>query len=448
MEKTANCESKQTAATPAIANDVASRMSGAKLVKDGAGLTACTFIAALGNYGFQCVLGRHLPLAEYGLANAAFGAVFLLTLPVLAASSALIHYIARFRARGQEAHLRGLLAGARSGLLVLGVSGLLFTLVLVKPLTSFCDFPRSSLVIGIAIGAVGNLAMVFVLALCTGMGWYWRAGLLTASAALAKPAIAWLVTLKFASAEGAVAALFLSMSVFVFGAPWRANLIGNAERINPFNRGFASFALAAISVAIGSYGFTQSDVLIAQRNLSPEAVAQFCGAGVFARALLGFAGPLLSVFFSSRSAGNGANGRAHAWLLALYVIVMLSGATAICVFNRPLTVSLFGREEPAAAALMGKFAMLMVMIGLIEVLANRALARRQFALVYLHVTLAVLYVASGFFAGTSTQGLLFVLSCGAAAAVLTLGFFSFRMESVADAETILPSDPASSALSL
>ena len=151
MEKTANCESKQTAATPAIANDVASRMSGAKLVKDGAGLTACTFIAALGNYGFQCVLGRHLPLAEYGLANAAFGAVFLLTLPVLAASSALIHYIARFRARGQEAHLRGLLAGARSGLLVLGVSGLLFTLVLVKPLTSFCDFPRSSLVIGIAI---------------------------------------------------------------------------------------------------------------------------------------------------------------------------------------------------------------------------------------------------------------------------------------------------------
>ena len=37
-----------------------------------------------------------------------------------------------------------------------------------------------------------------------------------------------------------------------------------------FNRGFASFALLAISVAIGSYGFTQSDVLIAHRPPPPE----------------------------------------------------------------------------------------------------------------------------------------------------------------------------------
>ena len=58
--------------------------------KDGVLLMVCNLFVAIGNYAFQGLIGRKLSLPEYGYANAAAGAVLLLSLPVMATSNALI----------------------------------------------------------------------------------------------------------------------------------------------------------------------------------------------------------------------------------------------------------------------------------------------------------------------------------------------------------------------
>jgi hypothetical protein len=84
--------------------------------KDGMLLMVCNRFVGIGNYAFQGLIGRKLSLPEYGYANAAAGAVLLLSLPVMATTNALIHYVARFRASGKRAELHGLVSSPRKWL--------------------------------------------------------------------------------------------------------------------------------------------------------------------------------------------------------------------------------------------------------------------------------------------------------------------------------------------
>jgi O-antigen/teichoic acid export membrane protein len=397
--------------------------------KDGVLLMMCNLLVAIGNYAFQGLIGRKLSLPEYGYANAAAGAVLLLSLPVMATSNALIHYVARFRASGRRAELHGLVSSTRKWLGFILGGGFLLALLLIRPLTEYCGFPRTSLIAVMVINMVAVLGTVFVAALCTGMGWYARLGFMAVCAVIAKLATVWIATSHLPIAECAIASTAASALVYSVILRWRKEVSGPGKQINPWNREFGVFALAALASALGSYGFTQSDVLIAQRNFPPEAVAHFCAAGVFARALLGLTGPLLMVLFATRSAAERQNSGfgGHAVLIGVYLAATSAGAVIITIFSTPLTHSIFGHAEPATAALASRFALLMVIVGAIEVLGNWALASRWFNVVYAQFAISILYVAVGLRFGTNPANLLTVLLVGAVCAFLiVLGVCGFN----------------------
>jgi len=420
--------------TPILSNldEASKRVSGTtsrEPWENGMLLMACNLLVALGNYGFQGLIGRKLSLAEYGYANSAAGAVLLLSLPVMAASNALTHYVARFRGSGQRAELHGLVASTRKCLgLILG-GGFLLSLLLIRPLTEYCGFPRTSLVVVMVINMTAMLGTVFVTALCTGMGWYLRLGFMAVGAVIVKLVSIWTITRGFAIAESAVAATAASTLVYALILFWWKDVSGPGKQLNPWNRQFGMFALAALASAFGSYGFTQSDVLMAQRNFNPETVAHFCAAGVFGRAMLGLTGPLLVVFFATRSACQKRNSdfSAYSALIGLYLLAMAGGAILITIFRGPLTHSIFGHAEPATAALASRFALLIVVVGAIEVLGNWALASRWFNVVYAQLAMSILYVAAGLRFGTNPANLLAVLLGGAVCSFLiVLGVCGFN----------------------
>ena len=141
--------------------------------KDGVLLMVCNLFVAIGNYAFQGLIGRKLSLPEYGYANAAAGAVLLLSLPVMATSNALIHYVARFRASGQK-----------SGVTWIGVQHTQMARLHSRERFSSGLVVDSSAHRLLRISANESdgggdgdkhgrgLGTVFVTALCTGMGWY------------------------------------------------------------------------------------------------------------------------------------------------------------------------------------------------------------------------------------------------------------------------------------
>lgn len=391
---------------------------------------ACNFLVALGNYAFQALIGRKLSLPEYGYANAATSAVLLLSLPAMAASNALIHYVARFVASEQKAELHGLIAAARKWLGLIVASSFFLALVLIRPLTAYCGFPRTTLIAVIGINMAAMLGTVFVTALCTGMGWYARLGCIAAGAILVKLALAWGATASWPTAEAAVLAAAASSFVYAAVLVWKNDFSGPGERIDPWNSNFAFFAVAALVSALSSYAFTQSDVLMAQRNFRPEALAYFCAAGIFSRALIGLTAPLLTVFFATQSAAKNQSGaiQPHTALLGSYLVALVAGGLAITIFRGALVHALFGRAEPAATALTARFALLMIIIGLIEMIANWALAARIWNVVWMHGALALCYVCCGIRLGKNPEDLLRVLTvtAGISTAIL-LAYLQLRV---------------------
>ena len=382
----------------------------------------CNLFVAIGNYAFQALIGRKLSLPEYAYANTAAGAVLLLSLPVMATTNALIHYVARFRASGRRAELHGLVSSIRKWLGFILGSGFLLALLLIRPLTDYCGFPRTSLVAVMMINTAALLGTAFVTALCTGMGWYVRIGLIAVSAVIVKLVSMSIFAATAPVAESAIVAAAVSTLVYVIILFWRKDFSGPGKKIHPWNHDFGMFVLAALASAFGSYGFTQSDVLIAQRNFAPEAVAHYCAAGVFSRAMLGLTGPLLMVFFATRSAREKHSGvKPYAFLIGLYLLAMAGGGIVITVFRGLLTRSIFGHAEASAAALTGRFALLMFVIGTIEVLGNWALASRWFKVVYAQLAMSILYVSLGLWFGNNPVNLLSVLlGAGVAAFFIVL----------------------------
>jgi hypothetical protein len=114
--------------------------------------------------------------------------------------------------------------------------------------------------------------------------------------------------------------------------------------------------------------------------------------------------------------------RTYATLLGFYLLVMLTGGLTIVCGRHLLVQTLFGHPDPAVAALMGRFALLMILIGTIEIIANWALAARIWSVVYLHAFLALAYVGCGLHSGRTPTALLLILTimAGASAIVLLL----------------------------
>ena len=146
-----------------------------KLWRSGIILTAVSFLAGLGNYAFQAIIGRQLAHdGEYGLANNTLGFAGFLSLPLVIATTAVTHYIARFNFNGDDARLEGLLAGCRKSLFHLTIAGSVLAILFVKPLSSFFHFPRTSLMLVALLCVLAGLWGSYATALCQGLAWFKR----------------------------------------------------------------------------------------------------------------------------------------------------------------------------------------------------------------------------------------------------------------------------------
>src|ERR1039457_6103903 len=150
-----------------------------KLWHSGVVLSAAGLLAGLGNYGFQAIIGHCLDKAEYGYVNSTLGFIGLLGLPLVIVSTSITHYIAHFRATGDEARLQGLLLGCRKFLFRLTLAGSAAAALLIKPLSSFFHFPRQGLMLVALVCALGGLWGAFVNTLCQGLGWFGRLDCIT-----------------------------------------------------------------------------------------------------------------------------------------------------------------------------------------------------------------------------------------------------------------------------
>lgn len=393
-----------------------------KLWQSGMVFTVASFAAGLLNYAFQGVIGRQLPLNEYGLVNAILGFVGLFSLPLAAIRQALTHHIAQLRASGDEARLRGLFLGGERLLLRATVLGCLIALVLVYPLATFFHIPRVSLV-AVALAVVfANLWTEFANGVFFGMAWFGRLGGIIVSCALARVLLGALGTRLWPGAEPAILASLAYALVFASLFLWRHHLARpGLESIRPSGREFTHYAFACTAFVLGQYAFLQGDLLVAQRHIAGDDLGLYTGAGQLGRALVYLVSPFLMVLFQARSAHRHASAvRDQIGLLMLYAAALVAGAFAITFLRGPLSGLIFGRAETGAAQLVGPFTAAMVSVGLVQAVGTWALASRWFKITYLFGALGIAYWLMLLFLGRDAGSLLRIMLFSSTASAIIL----------------------------
>ena len=360
-----------------------------KLWRSGVILSGAGLVAGLGNYAFQAIIGRSLDKAEYGYVNSTLGFIGLLGLPLAIASTSVTHYIAHYRAIGDEARLQGLLSGCRTFLFRLTLAGSVAAALLVKPLSSFFHFPRPGLMLVALVCALGGLWGALVTTLCQGMGWFGRMAVLGLAVMALRLSAGSVMVWEHPAAEPAVLASGVALLANLMWLRWRRELPRKGDAVSPWNLEFAQYLGVGAAWAVGCYCLTQGDLLVAQRNFPGRELGLYTAAGLLARALPMVVAPMLAVLFTSRSGHRTASAlREQLKLLGLYAAGLVAGAAALLLLREFWVRLIFGQYTPEAAAMVARLALTMVFIGLMQALGMWALASRW-------LRVALLYGASG-----------------------------------------------------
>ncbi len=379
-----------------------------KLLQSGIIYSALSFLTGLGNLAFQGVIGRHLKTSgDYGDANSAInGLMTLLGLLPAVATFAVTHYIAHFNASGDSARLQGLLLGCRKFLFRLTIAGSVLAVLLAKPLSVFFHYNQSLMLVTLCC-ALLSLWAALATALCQGLAWFKRLALIAFLAMLLRISFGWFVTLKWPSSETAVLATAFSLLAYLILFVWKKNLLLHGTPVSPWNREFVQYLVVSAAFVVGSYCFTQGDLLVMQHYFSGGERDAYTVAERLAFALPSTVGPLLTVLFTSRSGKRGGNiVREQFKLLGLYVIGLAAGVAGLLFLQDFLVKLILGTPSPVAAAMISRLAITMAFASLLQALGTWALASRWVKISLLFGALGIGYWLALLFLGKSPAALL------------------------------------------
>lgn len=347
-----------------------------KILHSGIIFTALSLITGVGNFLFLKICATALTESgEFGAFGQTTTFVGLLGLPLLMASTAIVHHIAHYRGAGNEARLQGLLVGCRSFLLKLTIIACILGALLIQPLSRAFDIPRPSLTVAALVSLIIALWCGYASALAQGMGWFKRLALISLAVVAVKITLVWVFIQKHPVAETSVLAVaagtLMTLAVFF----WWRDLFKSSERISPWDRDFFRYLAVAAAGVGAQWCFTQSDMQVVGNFFAGADKDAYYGAVRIASALHLAVSPLLVVLFTARSGERAGKSLAGPLgLLVLYATGLAFGALVL-FFARDVCIQfMFKRPFPEASAMIGPLAITMIFVGLIQALGMWALA--------------------------------------------------------------------------
>jgi O-antigen/teichoic acid export membrane protein len=329
-------------------------------------------------------------------------------------SMSMVHYIAHFRSKNDEARLQGLLAGCQRFLFWATVGGTVLAMVVWLPLGWFFHFPRTNLMLAVLICVMVVIWSSFGVALCQGMAWFKRLAIIAVVAVGIRLVFAWVMTKRYPNAAVALSATTVSLLANLIVFYWWKDIFRHpAQRISPWTREFKQFLVVTGATVAGTYFFTAGDGLVS-RYFPEVARDSYNLATRFGRAIPATVLPLLIVTFTSRSGGRETSARSdQRILLSLYAAGLGCGAAFLIVFRGLLLKMYLGHPNDEAAQMIVPFSITMVLIGLTQAVGMWSLADRTFKIALLYGALGLTYWITLLLVGKTPEALLRVMPFGA-----------------------------------
>jgi hypothetical protein len=394
--------------------------------RSGIVFTVISFLTLLVHWVFQFIVSPQLggSAGEYGAVLFTIAFITFLGIPLQVASQAITHYIARFHFSGDDARLHGLLAGCRKFLFHITIAGSILAVVLIKPLSDYFGIPRTSLTVIALVCVIGGYWASYFTVLCQGLGWFKRLALIGFLGAILRVLFGGITTKIWPIAEWAVLASVVMLLPNLILLFWKKEFPRRTEQtISPWTPEFKQFLIVSTAWALGWNFFSQGDLLVAKKFFTKETLDAYGSAGLLARALPSAVSPLLIVLFTHRSSqhhhGNAL--REQLKLVGLYAVGLIAGAICLYVL-RGFCLQLLHRNTPEAVGMIGRFAVTMVFVGLLQAIGTWSLASRWIKISLLYGALGIIYWLTLLFLGKSPADLLHVMPIAAGIAFIILFF--------------------------
>jgi O-antigen/teichoic acid export membrane protein len=388
-----------------------------KLWRSGVFWSVLSFAGGLGNFACSSIIAHNLNsnIGEFGASTSALDFVNLLSLPLQMLNMSVIHYIAHFRAKNDEARLQGLLAGCQRFLFWVTVGGRVLALVLWQPLGRFFHFQKATVMAAVVVCGMVGWWSGFGMALCQGMAWFKRIAVIALVAVGIRLLFAWVMTKQFPTAAVALSATTVSLLAnFILFYWWKDIFRHPAQRISPWTREFMQYLIVTGATVAGTYFFTTGDGLVSNKYFHKSDLDAYNMAARFGRAIPAMVLPLLIVTFTSRSGGKETAARTdQRILLSLYAAGLGCGAAVLILFRAPVVQLYLGHPNEAAAQMLVPFSISMVLIGLCQAVGMWSLADRTFKIALLYGALGLGYWTTLLLVGTTPAALLSVMPIGA-----------------------------------
>jgi hypothetical protein len=412
-----------------------------KLWRSGIIWTALSFLAGLGNLACSAIIGHHLAAhpGEFGHGNTALDFVTFLGLPLQMLNMSVVHYIAHFRSRNDDARLQGLLAGCQKLLFWGTVFGSLVAISLWQPMGRFFHFERETLMLAVLICGLVGCWSGFGIALCQGMAWFKRMAVIGLVVVSVRILFAYFMTKRYPTAEVALSATTVAMMANFILFYWWKSIFHHpaAQTVSPWNREFLQFLLVTGATVAGNYFFTSGDGLVSNKYFARAPLDAFQTAARLGRAIPATVLPLLIVTFTSRSGSReGAARTDQRILIALYAVGLACGAALLILFRSLLVRVIIGRSHNPdqamllddAARMIVPFSIAMAFIGLNQAIGMWSLADRTFRIALLYGLLGLAYWTTLLVVGKTPAALLWAMPIAAAIAfcILSVSWFANR----------------------
>ncbi len=360
-----------------------------------------TFFANIFNYGFSLILGRLLPVSEYGLVVSLASIIAIFTLFQASFSSIFAKFTAQYYASGDSKKLKLLISGGMQAVLLCGAIVFCLFLIGIPFLSSFLHLNNFFLLLVIGVYIFVSFLYSLPYGVLQGeLRFFSLSGLNIASSAVKIIVGTFLVLLGW-GVLGALGGYLFSMIVpFIIGVALIFSKVGfswgKSKQLGIFFYEFRKYSFYFFLASLGITIFNTLDVVLVRNIFDEVTSGQYAALSLIGKSIFYLTSPIYFVFFPLISKKNELKEKLTPTLLLASIIVLaVSGSASVFYFLFPhLVVNIFfpAKEYAMLSQYVGLYSVFITVFSLAFLLNNFFLSVGKTAVYKINITCGVLLV--------------------------------------------------------
>lgn len=331
----------------------------------------------VGNYLYHLLMARMLGVSLYGALESIISALYIISVPTLTINLVIVKYVSSHKGRREHELIGSLYSYVLKKLLFFG--SLIFMVLLATSgvIKSFLHLPSSILVILLALSFFINLFYFLNKSMLQGVSSFFKLSVLNFFESFIKVSLAVLLVYLGFKAEGAYAAIIISIIIpLFFSYIYIKDIVRAQSSIQQkylYARDLLKFSLPTFLTSFALISMFTTDVILVRHFFPGAASGYYSALSVLGKIIYFAVSPIVLVLFPMISEHH-AKGESFQRILILGTVITFAFSFLITLifFFAPesMILLLFGKRYLLIANMLGLFGIFVSLLSLVSLFAN------------------------------------------------------------------------------